>query len=1149
MDTNALKSFAAAARTQLLQEVGARLDAVISANSPERREAAGAVINLEKAIKAEGRSTVVDRVAYTWFNRIVALRFMDANRYTPLGIVSPAAGQASGQPEVLAEAKSGNIDTKVLRAREAARVMDLLTGRASSSGPQQEAYRLLLTAYCNNLYSAMPFMFEPISDYTELLMPADLLSDNSIIAKTVATLTPRVCADVEVIGWLYQFYIADRKDEVFAGFKKNKKAGPAEIPAATQLFTPHWIVRYLVENSLGRLWLLNKPPSRLTERMDYYIAPIEPETDYLKISSPQEIKICDPACGSGHMLTYAYDLLTAIYEEEGYSPAEIPGLILTHNLYGIEIDPRAGALAAFALTMKARAGQRTFLAKGIQPNICVLRNVSFTPDEIDHLLTPGGDKHAETDYWQAFTHADLYGSLIQPNTSLTPRLRDHLDTLDHHDQLYTADTHERAGTVLTQTDYLASCYHVLITNPPYMGSANLHPGVADWISEYLPMGQADLFAAFISRCLSLRTPGGCIAMVTMQAWMFLPSFTNLREELLSRSALALLAQVGPRGFDTIGGDVVQTAAFATSTAEQVPLIRCIRLVDGADESEKAGILRDVAQGNLRNLYFDLPPSHFRSVPGHPLSYWLSPEVVSTFARFQNLGTFATLRKGLATGDNGRFLRLWHEVPLARTARACESREEAKASGQRWFPHAKGGPSRRWWGNVEHVIDWWNDGEAIRTFTDSSGKLRSRPQNLDMSFLPAVTWSKLGSKPFTARETDGGTLFDDAAAICYLPSADDRHLVLGLLNSQTAAKILDALNPTVNVQVGDIARLPIPRLRPEEESRVLQVVAEVVDLSRTEWNSRETSADFGELDFASRPTQPLSAEAIRAIEVRLGRQQRLAALRVENDRIWAEAFGDVLTTANPASAVEDTEASLALDLVSYGVGCMLGRFSLDVPGLVLANQGDSLAEYLARVPAPSFMPDADGVLPVLSGDWFADDIVGRFREFLRAAFGEEHFEENLRFVEESLGKDIRAYFVRDFYNDHVKRYKKRPIYWMFSSPKGTFNALIYLHRYRPDTVSVVLNNYLREFQAKLAARLTTVSAIEVSETAPAKERTAARKEADLLRKQLADLADYEHDVLYPLATRNIEIDLDDGVRANYPRFGAALKRIPGLDADE
>ncbi|SMY01763.1 BREX-1 system adenine-specific DNA-methyltransferase PglX [Brevibacterium aurantiacum] len=473
MNTASLKSFATSARTALIREVSARMTAVLAQGSPERVEQPRVVAELEGAISAsggneKGKEHVADRVAYTWFNRIIALRFMDANGYTGVGIVSPAADQV-GQPEVLAAAKRGHVDGDVVKGANAATVAGLLNGtRQPRSGvdAQAEAYSLLLSAYCRYWNRAMPFMFERKEDFTELLIPANILAEDSVLSRAVTVLTEEVCQDVEVIGWLYQFYISERKDEVFAGFKKNKRAGADEIPAATQLFTPHWIVKYLVENSVGRLWMLNHPESRLVDQMDYYIAPAGEESNFLKITKPEELTVIDPACGSGHMLTYAFDLLYAIYEEEGYTPSQIPGLILTNNLYGTEIDPRAGALAAFALTMRAGAKRKLFLRNPVEPSICVLEPISFSADELSHLVHEDGDLRAEEAFWNQFAEADTVGALIQPDPNLTDRLAHHLATLGDEGDILRADALGLAQQVLRQAEILLPGYSVVIANPP-----------------------------------------------------------------------------------------------------------------------------------------------------------------------------------------------------------------------------------------------------------------------------------------------------------------------------------------------------------------------------------------------------------------------------------------------------------------------------------------------------------------------------------------------------------------------------------------------------------------------------------------------------------------------------------------------------------
>lgn len=556
MDTSKLRRFAQAARRALQEQVEARLALVLAEDSPSRRERPAAVARLEEEISLHGREQVVERAAYVWFNRFSALRFMDVNRYTRIGTVSPAEGETL--PEILAEATRGYMDERMIPVQVRSRVDELLSGQAVSADPQAEAYRLLLVAACNHWHEAMPFLFDRIDDYTEELLPTDLLSTSSILTELREALTAETCADVEVIGWLYQFYISERKDEVFEGFKKNRKAGPAEIPAATQLFTPNWIVRYLVQNSLGRLWLLNRPQSRLAEEMEYYIPAEEPETEFLHIESVEDIKVCDPACGSGHMLTYAFDLLYAMYEEEGYDPTEIPANILSKNLYGIEIDERAGELAAFALTMKAHEKQRRFLQRGVRPNVCVLGNIKLNPEELGPYLDAVGREKFSDDVLltlRQFEQADNFGSLIRPAAEDVSALLAELEELDFSAEPFLADTHESVLKALVMADYLSPNYSVVVANPPYMGSKNMNAELGRFAGKQFPDSKSDLFAMFIERGFDLAPRFGYSAMVTMQSWMFLSSYEKLREKIFDVSVIKCLAHMA---------NMVMGIAFGTS---------------------------------------------------------------------------------------------------------------------------------------------------------------------------------------------------------------------------------------------------------------------------------------------------------------------------------------------------------------------------------------------------------------------------------------------------------------------------------------------------------------------------------------------------------------------------------------------------------
>jgi len=1164
METLKLKRFAQFARRSLLEQVSTKLKLVLAENSAARRERAEAIKKLEEAIKGHGKEQVIERVAYIWFNRFCALRFMDVNRYNRVNVVSPAdPGQF--QPEILAEAKMGHIDEEMVHDKVRQQIFALLDGKAPSRDPQGEAYRLLVVAACNFWNKAMPFLFQRIDDYTELLMPDDLLSGNSILAYTREAMTPDACEDVEVIGWLYQFYISEKKDEVFDGLKKNKKITPENIPAATQLFTPHWIVRYLVENSLGRLWLLNRPGSKLVDQMDYYIKPEQAETDFLRISKPEEIKICDPACGSGHMLTYAFDLLYAIYEEDGVDPAEIPEKILTNNLYGIEIDERAGELAAFALTMKARSKQRRFFRKPVQPNICVLESVRFDEGELkDYMDFVGRDLFTaplQTTLRQ-FEEADNFGSLIRPDVTDVEGMLRILESKNVSGQLFISMTHQKVLQALRQADYLSPKYHVVIANPPYMGGKGMNGRLAAWVKDNYPNSKFDLFAMFIERNLDLAQKHGAVAMITMQSWMFLSSFESLRSRILGQDTILSMAHLGPRAFDSIGGEVVTTTAFVLENTNR-PEYRgsYLRLVDSRSEAEKEKAIRKAITSHSCEYLYLASGAGFKKIPSAPIAYWVSRKIIDLYSESELIGTRA--KKGLTTGDNDRFLRLWWELVWSGIT---------LSGGNKWFPTQKGGEFRRWYGNFENVLNWQNDGEEIKNFRFEDGRLRSVIRNESFFGKPGITWTDVSSGKLSMRFVPEGFVFNASGPTIF---SEDNFGILGLMNSHIAGKVAEFISPTLHFEVGQIQNYPLLN----SPAGIKTNTEKLLHLSRIDWDSSETSWDFTSLPLLNpdyrQPSLKATYHKLRAHWRKMTLEMQ--RLEQENNRIFIEAYGlqdeldekvdlnEITLTCNPHyrygndKSEDELEALLLADtlreLVSYAVGCMFGRYALDKPGLILANQGETIEDYLKRVPEPSFPADDDNVIPMLDGDWFTDDIAERFRKFLRVAFGEGHYEANLQFVEQALnikGKrnySIRDYFLGEFYTDHVKRYKKRPIYWLFSSPKGSFNALIYMHRYRPDTVSVVLNDYLREFRTKLTSHKNHLEAVSISASSSQGEKTKALKEIEKITKMIAEMEEYEREVLYPLATEQVEIDLDEGVKVNYPKLGAALKKIVGLDAKE
>ena len=1178
METAKLKRFAQFARRSLMEQVSAKLKMVLAENSGARRERADAVKKLEEAITGLGAAQVIERVAYIWFNRFCALRFMDVNRYTRIGVVSPTEGQF--QPEILADAKMGHIEEEMAPAEIRQHILALLDGRTPSRDPQGEAYRLLVVAVCNYWNSAMPFLFERINDYTELLMPEDLLSGNSILAYTREAMTPDACQDVEVIGWLYQFYISEKKDEVFEGLKKNRKITPENIPAATQLFTPHWIVRYLVENSLGRLWLLNHPGSKLADQMDYYIKPEQTETDFLRIKKPEEIKICDPACGSGHMLTYAFDLLYAIYEEEGHEPAEISEKILAHNIFGIEIDERAGELAAFALIMKAASRlkgpqQRRFFRKGIEPQICVLEAVRFDEGELNRYMEFVGQDLFTLPLLNTLhqlEEADNFGSLICPDLTNVDMVLKTLEDKNVSGQLFLSATHKKVLSALTQTAYLSGKYHVVIANPPYMSSGGMNGRLGTWTKDNYPDEKSDLFAMFMERSLRLALKHGMTAMISMQTWMFLSSFETFRTKLLSKATIVSMAHIGERGFDSIGGVVVSTTAFVLENSSNRNWIATyLRLVDGKSEADKSSMVIEAIRNPECGWLYRSSADGFVKIPGHPIAYWASKATIQAFEFGARLGDDLDTAQGMKTLDNERFIRRWGEVSF-------ENITGSSDPNKKWVPINHGGGFRKWYGFQECVLNWHNDGEEIKSLAITKYNSVTRTvTGMGHYFEPGITWSAISSGLISVRKFGAGYIFTNAG-MCAFGKDGSQYMSMSLLNSKVGVELLKILAPSVNFGPNQISEIRI--VDTGNRARTIQTNShELVTLSMGDWNAYETSWDFIGLPIVSIDRRQAALKPVYQKLRSRWREMTLEMKRLEeeNNHIFIDAYGlqnelapeiplnEVTLTCNPHyryggdKTEEELEALLLADtmreLISYAVGCMFGRYALDKPGLILANQDETIDDYLQQIPAARFPADSDNVVPLLDDDWFADDAVEQFRKFLKIAFGEEHFEENVRFVEDGLNikakrdYSIREYFLNEFYTDHVKRYRKRPIYWLFSSPKGSFNALIYMHRYRPDTVGVVLNDYLREFRTKLIAEKTDQEAVTISSSATQVDKTKALKKIEKISKMITELEEYEREILYPLATEKIEIDLDDGVKANYPKFGAALKKIPGLEAEE
>jgi hypothetical protein len=1183
VNTAALKTFAPAMRRQLLEAVGRKLDLLLTSQTPDTLSTYAEQIAELREQEEENREQLLERVAYTWFNRLCALRYLDARGWHPFGckVLMPAA-EGETQPELLKLMRAGNLPADLQSHTDQGRLHGLLDGQIQTAiagaDPQGEVYRQLVLAVCRCYHELLPNLFEGLDDASELLLPDDLLSDGSIVGAFRKEINDNDCKDVESLGWLYQFYIAEKKDEVMA----RKKAVPTEdIPAVTQLFTPHWIVRYLVENSLGRLWLLNRPGSKLRDQMPYYIEG-DVETDFLVINKPEEIKLLDPACGSGHMLTYAFDLLVLIYEEEGYSPNEIPGLILKHNLHGLEICPRAAQLAELALVFKAREQSRRFFQPEqlVRPQIIELQDVQFNDGQLnDYIEALDLGELFDPNLFKLlhlFEEAKTFGSLIQPclDERAIAKVRRTIEAKDLGGQLFLRETHLKVLRVLEQAEALAQRYHVVVANPPYLGGKLMVSRVKDFAKRAYPESKADFFAMFMDRGIEITADHGWMAMVTMESWMFLSSFEDLRDRLISSHGLIGMVHMPylGKGGTPMGINFGTSASIwrRNQTLGVAAQFQCIRHYECDVD------MVPITFPTINERYGNASSKDFKVIPGSPIAYWVSQELREAFRSSPGLGDFCDARIGMATGNNADNVRLWTEVNLSAIGLSLPSRDAAKSTGKRWFPYAKGGEFRKWEGNRDFVVNWENDGIKLRTTVVPGGeRIWAHNFNLERIYKPGICWTVVTSGAQSFRYYSEGYLFDAASGILQSHHMDEDLAMkaLGLLNSKVAKESLSLINPTLNLHPGYLERLPFS---PSFLDGNRHLVDSAIRIARADWDNFESSWGFSNLPLlrqgdwevdsgqlggswkGSTLAESWSNYAEHCSAVIISIQE----IETQNNRIWIDAYGlqDELTPEVLEGEITLARAEKCKDVaafLSYATGCMMGRYSLDQPGLILADSRDSQAEQLTAykekvgksISEVQFKLDPDGIIPVLDGEWFEDDIVARTREFLEVTFPESTVTENLRFIEDSLGKDIRKYFCSEFYKDHLQTYKKRPIYWLVQSPKKGFACLIYLHRYTKDTLNQVLNNYFRPYLQKLEARLAQLGLDQLNDDLSTRERTAARKEAEKITKVLKECQAWEQDALLPLAQQRIELDLDDGVKVNYLKLQDVLAPIPGLAAKE
>ncbi len=1212
MDKSLIKNYAVWARNKLIEDISQRAyELGITKNEikkPEEVSKDYVRINgkklkpfeidqrksLEAKVREKGFEQVVEEVAYTWFNRIIALRFMEVNGYLPTGVrVLSSEEPGKTEPDIITYAEHIDLD---LNQEVVARLKD--------ENDTEELFRYLLVKQCNKLNDILPGLFEEIGDYTDILLPKNLLSEGSIIRRLVSDIPEEYFKEqVEIIGWLYQYYISEKKDEVFAGLKKNQKITKEKIPAATQLFTPKWIVKYMVENSLGRLWLEGHPDEELKSRWTYYLdeAEQEPEVEEQlkkiraesKNMKPEEIKVLDPAMGSGHILVYAFDVLFDIYKSAGYSEREIPKLILENNLYGMDIDDRAGQLAYFAVMMKARSKNRRIFHENIDINLCSIQESNGIPEETITYFADGKKFISRTELEEkikgkddlsdmdfeiqarylihVFQDAKEYGSILEVKKLDFDKIGNRLEEIrqNHPDDIFEFGHKqillEKLPPLIKQAKIMSGKYDVVVTNPPYMGRRNMNADLKKYVDSNYSDVKTDLFSVFIERNYEYAKEHGHLAFMSPFVWMFITTYEKLRKKIIESKAITSLIQLEYSGFD---GATVPICTFTLRNSNTGETGEYIRLSDfrGA-ENQPIKTLEAIRNPDVDYRYTS-SSNDFSKIPGSPIAYWVNVKVINTFCEGISLGELGSPKTGMTTANNNKFLRFWHEVSNNNIGFGFCNRNDAKNSGLKWFPYSKGGGFRRWKGFDEYVVNWENDGFDIKNYKNSQGKKLASVRNEDKYFKPCITWSAVTSYKFSSRIVDSGRIFDSGGSSIFLTK--NLYFIAGLLNTKVAQMYLAISNPTLNYQPRDIASIPIifPKSEHKKENIVI-IVKQNCIFSKTDWDSFETSWDFKKHPILTHKGDANTIEQAFNNWAEFAEKQfyQLKANEEELNRIFIKIYGleDELTPEVDEKDVTVSKADRERDIksfISYAVGCMLGRYSLDVEGLVYAGgewsdkwkieNGQWKVRKLTKdednniledtwVDA-TFAPVADNIIPITDEEYFEDDIVARFIEFLKVTFGEEKLEENLDYIAESIGKResetsrqaLRRYFLKDFYKDHVQIYKQRPIYWLLDSGRQDgFKALIYMHRYDENTIARVRIDYLHKLQRKYEDEIKRLDVI-IDSNLSLREKNNARKAKEKLQKQIQECLEYDQ-VIAHVANQRIKIDLDDGVVANYAKF--------------
>lgn len=1154
MDKNAIKKYAVWARRELIERVSQR--AMIcgitakDAGDPNTESVNGHLLSqaekrqrqaLIRNIKTKGYEQVMEEVAYTWFNRFAALRFMEVNGYLPSHIRVFTNDAGEFKPQILAEAIHLEMEGLDIN-----KVYEL-----ESANKSEELFKYLLIVQCNALNSILPGMFQRIEDYTELLLPDYLLREGSVIEKMITDIPEEDWntakdGQIEILGWLYQYYISEKHEAVVNAIGK-KTIEKEDVPAATALFTTDWVVRFIVDNSVGRYWIERNPSSKLKDELEYFVMPKGEDIETVdETISPDQLTVLDPSMGSAHFGIYAFEVLIKIYTEYGYTEREAAALIVKNNLFGLDIDDRSAQIAYFSIMMKARQYDRRFFTRGIQPNFYSIQESNGTDNYLIDYFSNGNEslKRDINSIIKDFIDAKEYGSILQISpvnfAALYARFEDIQSGTDIN--LYSQAALEQLLPMVKVADIMCRKYAVVATNPPYLNK--LDSKLKAYINEHYKDYSGDLFSVFMYRNFGFCIKDGYSGFMTPNVWMFISSYEKLRNYLINFKSVSTCVQLAKGAFFKEATVDICAFVLKNGKGERGTYIR-LEDFKGDMDVQRTKLLEAI-NGNDSYMY-SRDMDSFQKIEDAPFAYWISERFAYVFETAKPLSMIAPPKQGLATADNNTYLRLWFEPVISKIGFGMHSCEEAEKSGLKWFPYNKGGAFRRWYGNRDYVVNWEEDGREIKNFKDENGKVRSRPQNLAFYFRPSITWSDLTSASFSGRYCEGGFIFDIKGSSGF-PSAEYHLYVLGLLNSKISQECISVLNPTISTQVGDMARIPV-FVDAVKKAEVETLVSECVKLSKEDWDAFETSWDFTKHPFI----RDVNSLAAAFSEWKNECNTRFETVRLNEERInqlFTQIYGleeELEPDVDPAN-ITIRKADLQRDIrsfISYSVGCMFGRYSLDISGLAYAGGNWAANHY------KTFLPDKDGIIPICDDEYFEDDIVGRFVKFVETVYGKATLEENLRFIAEALGgkgsaRDvIRSYFINDFYADHCANYSvsgsgKRPIYWLFDSgKKNGFKCLIYMHRYQPDTIARIRTDYVHEQQSRYRTAIADLE--QRINGAATSERVKLSKQLAKLQAQAEEIRVYEEKI-HHLADQMIKIDLDDGVKHNYEIFKDVLAKI-------